>query len=258
MKRNISGFQLLRNYRKTKTCSCEACIFREASKLNGTCLCSLALINAVWYIFRRNICFISRIVDDHCSYLQGIINPYLKLILCDRGTCRIIWKTKINNIRCILWKLRHKIVLLCTWHINDIRPFLCSRIICTGTSCHCIGIYIYRINRITDSNLVILTENISDITRITLCSVTDKNLIGCNIASSVLIILLCDHITQKLISQIRCISLKCLLLGHLINRTVKSVDYSRCQWQCHIPNTKADNILVRICLAVCCYLFGNC
>ena len=29
-------------------------------------------------------------------------------------------------------------------------------------------------------------------------------------------------------------------------------------WQCHIPNTKADNILVRICLAVCCYLFGNC
>ena len=57
-------------------------------------------------------------------------------------------------------------------HINHITPHFCFGIIDSRSACHCICIYINRINRITYGNPCIIRKNINDIARVALCTIT--------------------------------------------------------------------------------------
>ena len=146
-------------------------------------------------IFFWNICFISCIINNNSSYFISIVNPLLKLVFCYCWTCWVVREAKIYNIRSFLWKLWCKISFCCTWHINYITPSLLFWNIIASSSCHRISINIYRIYRVTYCNLIIYRENISNITRVRLSTITYKNLIGFNISSTFLIIMLYDSIS---------------------------------------------------------------
>ena len=143
----------------------------------------------MWNIIFWNICFISRIIYDNRTYFISIINPFLKLWFCDSWTCRIVRKTKVNDIRCFLWNLRCKVSCFCTWHIDYIAPLLLVSKIISCSSWHCISINIYRIYRVTNCNFIIYGENIPNVTWIRLGTITYKNFICRNITSTALVII---------------------------------------------------------------------
>ena len=190
---NITTFQFLWNNRIAQTHSGKSGVFRKALQLDRTCFGTLTLINRVRYIVLWNICFICCIVDDHSSIFVCIIYPHLKLVFCDGGAGRIVRQTEINNVWCLLWKFRHKIIFHRARHINDIAPCLCLCIIFACSSCHNIRVHIDRIYRIAHCYAVIHRKNFLNISGITLCSVWNKNLIRRDITSSCLIIIFRDR-----------------------------------------------------------------
>ena len=186
-------YQFLRNYSKTKTNACETCILGKASKLDSTGSRTLTLINAVRNIFPGNICLICCVIDDHAAVFVCVINPLLKSSLCDGTTGRVVREAEINKIRYFICRdLRKETVILFTWHVDHTVKVLTLFVIKTCTSGHNVGIYVYRINRVTNCNLVIQSEDLLNISRITLCSVGNKDLICADVASSGLIIILCN------------------------------------------------------------------
>ena len=227
-------------------------------QLNGAGSCTLALINGMCHIVLTDISFISGIINDYGANFIGIVHPFLQLILCKRCSGRVIRQTQIDYVRCLLRKLRYEMIFCCTWHVNDIAPCAGLLVVSTGSSSHNVGIHINRIDRITDRNLVVLSENLLNISGIALCSVRYKDFICCNLTASCCIIVLCDCLAQKFISQIRCIAMECLGMSHLIYRFMHSLNDCRSQWLCNITDSQTDNVLVRICLLICIYFFCNC
>ena len=210
------------------------------------------------YIVLGNICFICTIVNDHCTDLVCVVNPLLQLIFCDGCSCRVVRQTQINDVRILLRELRYEIVFFCTWHIDDIAPHLCLRIVCTGSASHNVGIHINRVNRVTYCDAVIYRENLLDVSRIALCAVRYENFICADVASSCFIVVIRNGCTQELISEIRCITMECLSISHLCYSIVHCINNGRCQWLCYITDTKTDQCFLRICCLKCTYFFRDC
>ena len=185
--------QFLRNNGKAKTNACKASIFGKASKLDGTGSRTLALINAVRDILLRNICLICCIIDDHAAVFVGVVDPLLKSCLCDSTTGGIVREAEIDQIRYLICRnLRKETILLFAGHVDHTVKVLTLFVIKTSTSGHNVGIYIYRINRVADCNLVIQSENLLDVSGITFCSIGNKDLVCADVAASGLIIIFCN------------------------------------------------------------------
>ena len=140
-------------------------------QLNGAGSGSLTLVNAVRHVILRNIGFISGIVDDHCTVFVGIVHPYLQLVFGDGSSGGVVGAAQVNDIRCFFWKFRYKVVFCGAGHVDHIAPGAFCRIISAGTSCHNISVHVYRINRVAHCNFVVYTENLLNVSGITLCSV---------------------------------------------------------------------------------------
>ena len=189
----IAAFELFRDNRVCKTQSGKSGCLGKAAKLNGTGFCTFTLINRHRDIFFCDISFVSSIVDDDCTCFIGIIYPYLKLFFCHRLAGRVVREAEINKIRYFICRdLRKETVILFTWHVDHTVKVLTLFVIKTCTSGHNVGIYVYRINRVTNCNLVIQSEYLLDVSGITLSSVGNKNLICADVASSGLIIIFCN------------------------------------------------------------------
>ena len=186
-----------------------------------------------------------------------IVHPFLQLILCDRCTGRIVREAQIDDIRCLLRKLRSESVFFLTWHVDHIAPKSGCCIICSGSSCHNIGIYIDWIYRIADSDLIVKGKDLLNISGITFCAIADKYFVNCDIDTACIVIVLHDCTTQKFIAKIRCIALKCLLHAHLGYCLMQAVNDCRCEWLGYITDTKTDDLLVRICFLICTYFLAD-
>ena len=123
-----------------------------------------------------------------------IIDPFLQCFLCNCRTSRIIGKAQVDQIRCLIRKLRCKAVFLGTGHVYQ--SLICAQrfVIYTGSACHDIRIHIDRINRIADRNKIIGSKNLLNISDITLCTVRYKNLIRRNLAAPCCKILFCNRV----------------------------------------------------------------
>ena len=254
---SLAALQIFWHDGKSKTGSGKSGIFGKTAHLDGTCFCSITLINAVRHIALGNICFIGSIINDDCFFLVGIINPFLKFLFGQSRSGRVVWTTDIDNIRCLLWDLRYKVILCGTRHVDHLRPALLVFQVLTCFAGHGITVYINRINRVCDSDDVILCKNIYNVTGITFCSVADKHFIQCDVYATALVIVVNNGSAQKLISKIRRITMECLSLTHFIYRTVQRIDHCRCQWLSHITDTQTDHFFVRICFLICGYFLSD-
>ena len=95
------------------------------------------------------------------------------------------------------------------------------------------------------------------ISGITFCTVTDKYFVDCDVNTACIVIVLYDRTTQKLITKVRCIALKCLLHAHLGYCFMQTVDDCRCEWLGYITDTKTDDLLVRICRLIRTYFLAD-
>ena len=257
MKCHPVPYKLLRDYGKAKTHAGKSGILGKAAKLDGTGSCTLTLVNGMRNIFLCNVSFIGCIVNDHTAVFVCVVHPFLQLVLCNGRAGGVIWEAQINQIRHFFRKFRQKTVFLTARHIDHaVKIFSCS-IVLSGTSCHDIGIHINRVNRVTDSHLVVNPENLLDISGIAFRTVGNKDFVCCNVTSPVLIVIFCNGISQKFIPQIRSIAAEGFRMCHLIHRTVKGIDDCRNQRLCHIPDSKADDFLFRVLLTICLYFFRN-
>ena len=97
--------------------------------------------------------------------LACVIDPARELRPRGHRAGRIIRETKINQIEMFFWWVRHKIIFRRARQIND--PFIAAVFpALAGVAGHHVCIHIDRINRIGDGHLVLVTENIEDITAI--------------------------------------------------------------------------------------------
>ena len=123
--------------------------------------------------------------------LARVLDPVVQLLPRRDRTGRVIWKTEINKIDMFLWGLGNKIVFRRTRQIDNafITAVLFHR---AGVARHHVGIDVDRVNRIGNGNLVLLAEDIEDVTAIAFRSVGQKDFVVHDVDLAVTIIVLRD------------------------------------------------------------------
>ena len=209
------------------------------------------------HVLLSDISLIGRIVNDQTAVFIGVIHPALKLFFTDRRACRIIWKAEIDHIRGFLWKFRGKIILCRTGHVDHTVKILCRLIIISCSSRHNVGIYIYGVNRIAHSNLIIQSQDLLNISGVTFRSVRYEDFFWINVTAAILIIIFRNSLSQESVALIRRISVEGLCMSHLFHSSVKSLNDRRRQGLCHISDSQSDDFFFRIFLLICCDFFCN-
>ena len=164
-----------------------------------------------------------------------IVNPLFELFLCCYHTCWVVRETKVNYIRNFRRKIRCKVVFCRARHIDDVAPKTVF-VLVAASACHNICVNVYRINRVTDGNLVVYRENVADVAAVALCTVGQKDFVLCNVNASVCVIVLLNSVKNKVIAVFRRVTSECCFVCHFLNCLVHCINNSRSKRLCNITD----------------------
>ena len=197
-------------------------------------------------VFLGDICFVRRIIQDDAAFPARVVNPVLQAFLGDGGAGRVVREAKVDDVGALGRKFRREAVLRRAGHVDHVGPGARRRIIGAGTARHDIAVDVDRIDRIGDRDLVVRGEDLLDVGAVALRTIRNEDLVCFNVAASGFEIVLCDRAAQALITEVRCVSLECLLVRHLIDCAVQCIDDDRSERLGDVADAHADDFLVRI------------
>ena len=155
----------------------ETCSLGIASKLYCHLASTLYLVDRVGNIIVLDVSLVGCIIEYYCIIVYGIVYPFAQLLFRQHGARRVVRIAEVYHVDPMIRKLRYKIVLCCAREVSHIAPF--SRIISYScTTYHHVGVDIYRINRVGDTDGVVPSYNLLDVSCVALCTIVDEDLVG--------------------------------------------------------------------------------
>src|SRR5574344_1633345 len=157
------------------------------------------LINRVRNRLITNVSLICSIVKDYRIIVYCIVNPFTKFFFSKNCSCWIIWITQIYHVNTMIWNLRYEVIVSSARNICNVTPLIVFKN--SSTSNHHVRIYVDRINRICNSDIVVPAQDFLEISSITLGSIVYKNLVHIKMYSPREKIILDNCLTQEIISS---------------------------------------------------------
>ena len=108
--------------------------------------------------------------------LRRVIDPYFQLFLGKRRSRGVVRITEIYHIDSLCRQGRHKTVFSHTRHVIYVVPAAVFFKF-AAPACHCVGIDVYRINRIGNRDFIGQSQNVADIAGIAFSPVAYENLV---------------------------------------------------------------------------------
>src|SRR6516225_3194563 len=239
-----------RHHRKTTAHAGETAVLGKAAQFNRTHERTRDLENRARNFRIGNVRLVRGVEEQKRVMFARVIHPARQLrTRCD-GTSWIVWKTKIDEIDVLLRWLRHEVVLRGAGQImNSVVGAVLSRR--AGMTRHDVCVHVHRIDWIRDRNLVLVAENIEDVTAIVFGSVRNEDFVISNVDIAVAVVALRDLGSEKLVALFGTIAAKTFAMLELINGALHR--FNRCGRKrlSHITNSAADQSLrpFRMCFA---------
>ena len=180
--------------------------------------------------------------ENDRSGAPSVIYPSFELFPGGDRTSWVVRKAEINEIDALFRDFRNKIVFLRAREIN--KPLVGARVV-RGPSMtgHHVGVDVNRVNRIDDSDTILMAKNIQNIAAIAFGTVGDKNLIVFDIQIPLAIVVFRDGVTKKLIPLFWPITAERVPARKFIDRPMHRVDHCRGERFRNIPDAAADQRL---------------
>ena len=204
----------------------EACCLRIASELYCHLASPLYLVNRVWNFIILDVSLVGSIIEYYCIVVYGIVYPFAQLLFRQHGARRVVRVAEVYHVDPVVRKLRYKIVLCCAREVSYIAPF--ARIISYScTTYHHVGVDIYRINRVGDTDGVVPSYYLLDVSCVALCTIVDEDLVGIKTYAARCIVVFYYCFAQEVVASFRTIATECSFRCHLVNGFVHSVYHCR-------------------------------
>ena len=182
-----------------------------------------------------NISFISSIIKDDTIITQSIVYPFTKFLFAQYCSCWVVWVTQINHVHAMIRNLWYEVVFCSTRHISNIAPLAILEN--ASTTNHHITIYINRVYWVSNTDIIIPSHNLLDITCVTLGTVINEDLVLIKMYTTSEVIIFNNSLTKEIVSSFRTIATESSLGSHLLNSLVHSLYNSRTQRTGNITNT---------------------
>src|ERR1700730_6510919 len=114
-------------------------------------------------VLLRNVRLVSSIKEKYRLMLVRVIDPTRELLASCHRPSWIVRKAKINQIDVLLWWIGHEIIFGRAGQIDDsfVAPVLPA---VAGVTSHHVRVDVNRIHRIGNGHLVLIPENVENVT----------------------------------------------------------------------------------------------
>ena len=144
----------------------------------------------------------------------------------------------------MVWNLRDEVVALITWHVGYVAPLAVLKD--SRSANHHVRVDIYRINRVGDTDVVIPSQNLLNISCIALGSVVYEYLVGVEVDATRQEVVLDDSLAKKVVATLRTIATEGSLYCHLIHCLVHRLDDGRAERLGYVADAQTDYSLLRV------------
>ncbi len=198
----------------------------------------------MWYLWILDVCLVGSVVEDDALVLDSVVHPLAKLLLGDDRTRWVVRVAEVNHIHTMVWNLRSEAVALIAWHVSHVAPLAILED--SRSAYHHVRVDIYWINRVGDTDVVVPSQNLLDISCVALRSVVHEYLVRVEVDATRQEVVLDDGLTEEVVASLRTVATECGLHCHLIHCLVHCLDDGRAERLGNVADTQADNSLLRV------------
>ena len=145
----------------------------------------------------------------------------------------------------MIWNLRDEVIALIARHVGYIAPLAVLED--SGSTYHHVRVYINRINRVGNADVVIPSQNLLDISRIALGSIVYEYLVGIKMNATWQKVVLDDSLAEEVVASFRTIASERSLLSHLVYSLVHRLDDGRAERLGYVTDAQTDYTLLWMC-----------
>ena len=199
-----------------------------------------------------DICLVGCIIEDDALVLDSVVYPFSEFLFRDDRTRRVVWIAEINHIHTVVWNLRDEVIAFIARHVGYVTPLAILKD--ARSTYHHVRIYINRINRVGNADVVIPSQNLLDISRIALGSIVHEDLVGIEMNATGQEVVLDDSLAEEVVASLRTVASERSLHSHLVYSLVHCLDDGRAERLGYITDAQTDYSLLWMGNLVGCYL----
>ena len=192
-----------------------------------------------------DICLVGSIIENDTLVSDGIVYPFSEFFLRDDRTRRVVWIAEINHVHTVVWNLRDEVIALIARHVGYVTPLAILED--SRSTYHHVRVYINRINRVGNADVVIPSQNLLDISRIALGSIVYEYLVGVEMNATWQKVVLDDSLSEEVVASLRTIASERSLLSHLVYSLVHRLDDGRAERLGYVTDAQTDYTLLWMC-----------
>ena len=152
----------------------------------------------------------------------------------------------------MVWNLRDEVIALIARHVGYVTPLAILED--SRSTYHHVRVYINRINRVGNADVVIPSQNLLDISCITLGSIVYEYLVGVEMNATGQEVVLDDGLAEEVVASLRTVASEGSLHCHFVYSLVHCLDDGRAERLGYITDAQTDYTLLWMCNLVGCYL----
>ena len=182
---------------------------------------------------------IGRIEQDESVVAAGVVHPGFELVAGGNGSGGVVGEAEIDQIHRFAGDLRGEAVVGADRQIAQ--TGVAAKVAgITGAARHHVAVHIHRIDRVRHRHAVAFPEDVEDVAAVALGAVGDENLIGADVASPRLEILLGNRLAQPGIALLRAITMESFGRPHLIDGALHRLTAGQGQRFGDITDSESD------------------
>ena len=141
--------------------------------------------------------------------------------------------------------LRDEVIAFIARHVGYVTPLAILKD--SRSTYHHVRIYINRINRVGNADVVIPSQNLLDISRIALGSIVYEDLVGIEMNATGQEVVLDDSLAEEVVASLRTVASEGSLHSHLVYSLVHCLDDGRAERLGYVTDAQTDYTLLWMC-----------
>src|SRR5207244_3393794 len=224
---------------KTATNTGEATSLGEAAKLNRAFARTINFENRMGNLGTADVGFVGGIEQQQRIMVPRVLDPIRQLRTRRHRAGWIVGKTKINDVRVFPRRFRNEIILNRAGQIENafvaaIGPDW------PGVPRHYIGIDVNWIDRIGNRDLILLAQNIENVTAVAFRPIRQENFVIRHFDSTIAIIKLRDFVAEEFVALLGPVATEGFTLSEFFGRSFHCLDRGPRQRLSHVTDATTN------------------
>ena len=209
-------------------------------ELDGHLAGTAYLVDGMRDVGVLDVGLVGGVVEDDGIVVDGVVDPLAQFLLGEHHSRGVVGVAEVDHVDAVVGNLGHELILVGAGHVGYVAPLAVGKDSCTAN--HDVGVDVNGIDRVGDGHGVVPPYELTDVSRVRFCTVVDEYFVGVEVHATGQEVVLYDSLPEPDVSLLGTIAVEGLLMGHIVDGLVHSVDDGGAEGLRDVADAEADDV----------------